>query len=267
MMAAVISFFIILMISLIIVRIATVLLTLTGISREAAKFQARSAFTGTGFTTSEAEYVVSNPFRRRIIMALMLLRNAGFVTVISTMTLSFVNTQTPRDVLIRIGLLAGGALLLLLISRLRVFDRVLSFIVERALKKITSIRVGDYASLLNLESNYEISQFIIHPDSWMNDKNLTEMKLSDEGVLVLGIRRSNGSFIGTPRGETYIHQGDKVIMYGQEDVLKSVGDRRAGLEGDIEHEEGVQKYHHWKEYDRRKTPREKPSIIKRVFKR
>ncbi|MFP4385137.1 MAG: TrkA C-terminal domain-containing protein [Spirochaetia bacterium] len=266
-MAAVISFFIILIISLFIVRIATVLLTLTGISREAAKFQARSAFTGTGFTTSEAEYVVSHPFRRRIIMSLMLLRNAGFVSVISTMILSFVNTQTPRDVIIRIGLLGGGALLLLLISRLRVFDRMLSTVVERSLKKFTSIRVGDYASLLNLESNYEISQFIIQEDSWMNQKNLMEMKLTEEGILILGIRRSNGSFVGTPQGGTYIHQGDKIIMYGQEDVLKSVGNRKSGPEGDRDHEEGVKKYHHWREYDRREASRDRPSLIKKVFKR
>ena len=64
----VIAFLTVLGLSLFITRLATIALTYTGLSREAARFQARSAFTGTGFTTSEAERVVDHPVRRRIIM-------------------------------------------------------------------------------------------------------------------------------------------------------------------------------------------------------
>jgi len=60
-------------ISLLITRVATVAFVLTGMSQEAARFQARSALTGTGFTTTESESVVGHPVRRRIVMALMLL--------------------------------------------------------------------------------------------------------------------------------------------------------------------------------------------------
>ncbi|MGA7878047.1 MAG: hypothetical protein WCA08_20480 [Desulfoferrobacter sp.] len=56
----VIAFLTVLVISLIITRLETVALSLTGLSEEAAKFHARSAFTGTGFTTSEAEKVVNH---------------------------------------------------------------------------------------------------------------------------------------------------------------------------------------------------------------
>jgi Trk-type K+ transport system membrane component len=40
-----------LLLSLLITRIATIALSVTGLSRETARFQARSAFTGVGFTT------------------------------------------------------------------------------------------------------------------------------------------------------------------------------------------------------------------------
>jgi hypothetical protein len=52
--------------SLLITRVATVILTATGMSRQAARFQARSAFTGAGFTTSESEQVVDHPVRREL---------------------------------------------------------------------------------------------------------------------------------------------------------------------------------------------------------
>ena len=66
-MTAVISFLVVLFISLLVVRIAGVALTVTGMPREAARFEARSAWSGTGFTTTQSEQIVRHPLRRRIV--------------------------------------------------------------------------------------------------------------------------------------------------------------------------------------------------------
>ena len=55
-------------VSLLVVRVATEALVLTGLSRDLARFEARSAFTGTGFTTQDSAKVTNDPVRRRIIM-------------------------------------------------------------------------------------------------------------------------------------------------------------------------------------------------------
>ena len=78
-MVAIFSLLLVLVFSLLITRIATIALTYTGLSRQSAKFQARSAFTGVGFTTSESEKVVNHPVRRRILLLMMLIGNAGIV--------------------------------------------------------------------------------------------------------------------------------------------------------------------------------------------
>ena len=62
-MLAVVSLLLIITLSLLMTRIASVALVHTGLSREVARFQARSAFSGVGFTTSEAESVVAHPVR------------------------------------------------------------------------------------------------------------------------------------------------------------------------------------------------------------
>ena len=67
-MVAVVSLLLVLGTSVILIRVAAVALESTGLSRDAARFQARSAFTGVGFTTAEAENVVVHPIRRRIVM-------------------------------------------------------------------------------------------------------------------------------------------------------------------------------------------------------
>src|SRR5204863_1437497 len=74
--------------SLLITRVGTTALVHTGLSREVARFQARSAFFGVGFTTSESESVVNHPVRRRIVLWLVLLGNAGIVTVLASVVLS-----------------------------------------------------------------------------------------------------------------------------------------------------------------------------------
>ena len=89
-MIPIITLLIIITLSLIVTRIASIALTFTGLSRDAARFQSRSAFSGSGFTTSESELVVGHPVRRRIIMLLMLLGNAGIITIIATLLASFV---------------------------------------------------------------------------------------------------------------------------------------------------------------------------------
>ena len=107
----IIAFLTVLALSLILTRVATVALTMTGLSEEVAKFQARSAFTGTGFTTKEAENVVNHPVRRKIIGMLMIIRSAGLVTIILSLILSLTGYPKGIQVLMRMAWLAEQALM------------------------------------------------------------------------------------------------------------------------------------------------------------
>jgi Trk-type K+ transport system membrane component len=63
-MFALISLLVVVSLSMLVIRIGTRALGMTGMSKEAAAFQSLSAFSGTGFTTGEAEMVVTSPERR-----------------------------------------------------------------------------------------------------------------------------------------------------------------------------------------------------------
>lgn len=89
-MNSVITLLVALTLSLLVNRIATVMLTHTGLSRDSARFQSSSALTGVGFTTRESQAVVDHPVRRRILMALMLIGNSGIITVMAVW-----NGETP----------------------------------------------------------------------------------------------------------------------------------------------------------------------------
>lgn len=239
-MIALISFFVILILSLSMVRIAGVMLEMTGLSRDAAIFQARSAFTGTGFTTRESEMILSHPLRRRIVMSLMLIGNLGLVTFVSSLVISFMKAQSSREMAVNGAILMGGLLTLFFISRSKLLDRILSKIITRLLKRWTKLHARDYDGLLNLSGDYEVIRSKVDAGGWYADRSLAELKLSDEGILVLGIYRHDGYFLGSPRGETVLYAGDDLVMYGREERIRSIGSREAGEKGDEEHRQAVE---------------------------
>jgi K+/H+ antiporter YhaU regulatory subunit KhtT len=234
-MFAIFTLLIVITLSIIINRVATIALIHTGLPRESARFQARSALTGAGFTTNESESVVSHPVRRRIILILMLIGNAGIVTAISTLILTFVNRGDDTSMLLRVSLLISGTSILLYLSQSKWVDKRLSNIIDKFLKKYSSLKVQDYASLMHLSKDYRLAELAVQEKDWISEKTLKDAQLSQEGLLVLGVKRSNGKYIGAPRGSTMISAGDILIVYGRLDEIKNVDIRRKTKYGDKAH--------------------------------
>jgi len=226
-------------VSLVITRLATVALAMTGLSREAALFQARSAFTGTGFTTGESEKVVNHPVRRRIVMVLMIVRSAGLVSVVISLILSFAGAAREADRLIRLLWLIGGVAGLLVVTRLPIVDRGMERVIGWALSRWTDLDVRDYARLLKLSGDYTVTEMGVREGDWVSGKALRECDLGGEGVTVLGIERSDGGYVGAPHGATSIESGDTLILYGRSDALRELDRREAGGSGDRAHDEAV----------------------------
>lgn len=243
-MPAIISLFVAVTLSLLVTRIASEALTLTGLSRQSARFQARSAFTGSGFTTEESEGVVNHPVRRRIIMWLMFLGNAGIVTVISSVVLTFVTTARSNQWMLRILLLVLGLALLSVLIRHRGFNRYLNRLVRWALRSWTNLDVRDYANLLHLKGEYRVMELQVNPSDWLANKQLHQLRLKAEGIMVLGIQRRDKTYVGAPNGSTYIRPFDLLILYGRKTALLELDSRRDDLTGEIAHEKAVkiQKY-------------------------
>ncbi|QDV40535.1 TrkA-C domain protein [Stieleria neptunia] len=241
-MVGVISLLVTLTLSMIVTRVAAMALMFTGLSREAAKFQARSAFTGSGFTTQESEMVVSHPVRRQIVMLLMLLGNVGIATVAATVMVSVMSTSnsTWQTQVLLFTILIGGITFLWVFFSSRWVERHMNRVIAWLLKTFTDLDVRDYVSLLELSRGYAVTEMLVEPRDWMAGKSLASLRLSDEGILVLSIRREGGIFQGTPRGDDVVHPGDVLILYGDLDDVERLDKRRAGFRGDQEHAMSVE---------------------------
>lgn len=240
-MIAAASLIVVVVVSLLITRVATVVLTLTGLSRESARFQARSALSGVGFTTSEAEGVVNHPVRRRVVMLLMLLGSAGIVTVVGALIISLGNADAGERA-DRLALLVGGLLALWLVARSQWVDRRLSSLIARMLNRVTDLDARDYSALLHLSADYTVLEMAVQEGDWIAGRALAELKLRDEGVLVLGLTRPDGTWIGAPRFDTTIQAGDTLVLYGRTPRLAELDRRPAGPRGDEMHELAVEEH-------------------------
>jgi hypothetical protein len=237
-MGALLSVFAVLGISVIVTRVGAAALIHTGLARDAARFQARSAFLGVGYTTAEAEAIVNHPVRRRIAGGLILLGNVGVVSAGASLVLSFTRA-TGTQAAQRAALLAAGLILLVLIVRSRPVDAAMSRLIARALRRWTDLDVRDYASLLELDGDYGVMELQVEDGDWLAGRTLSESALRDEGVVVLGIHPAEGGYLGAPAGDTRIRPGDGLLVYSRSHRLCELDERRHGDAGDLAHLDAV----------------------------
>ena len=237
---AIVSLLLVVFLSILITRIGSIALTHTGLNRESARFQARSAFSGAGFTTSESEMVVNHPVRRKIVMVLILIGNAGIVAAMSSLILTFVRQGTATTLSVRIVILVIGIVMLWAFASSQWVDRRLSQIVEHLLQQYTRMEIQDYASLLHLTGEYRLAELTINPSDWIEGKKLSESRLRDEGINLLGIKKPDGRYIGNPTPETRLKERDCLVLYGRIDAIKALDKRKVGVFGDIEHHQAIE---------------------------
>nr|CBH37259.1 conserved hypothetical membrane protein, containing TrkA-C domain [uncultured archaeon] len=207
-------------ISFLIVRASAIALMMTGMDRKRAVFQALSAFSGTGFTTKEAEFVVNHPVRRRVISWLMILGNAGIVTVIITATSSIV-TSTGYLLTVDVLILLVGIYLIYKIATHKGFIRRWESFIEEKLVKSTAFEEGATEDLLHLLEGYGLVRAIITENSSLIGNSLSESGLSEKGLLVLGIERGK-NWIPIPKAKEAIQEGDRIVVYGPLEVLRAL---------------------------------------------
>jgi hypothetical protein len=210
------------LISFIIVRIGGFALQLTGIEPEVARFQALSAFSGTGFTTREAERVVGHRMRRRIVTILIILGNAGTVTVIATLVASFTQVEGYAWFFVRLAIIVGGIVgLYQLIIRSNVGQRIVDWMQRPIVHRI--LRAAPAAEeVFHVEKDWAISLVTIKGSSKSSGLSVADIT-GERDIEILGINRA-GTYLTRPDKEEKIAQGDRLLVYANRKAVKRILD-------------------------------------------
>lgn len=217
-MYAVATFLVVSVITLAFGQLATGALIATGVPPEIAAFQARSAFSGAGFTTTEAENVVNHPTRRRIIAATMFAGSLGTPTLVVTVLLGFV-APGPGSTVERVLVVVSGAFLIVV----TVLNRaVRSWLVgvgnrytERRLRPALGHRVEE---IVSLGDGFVVGVVRLEADPEPTARSLRSLAHSLSGLTVLGLR-SAGRYVGEPPVDHDLHAGDELIVHGHRDRI------------------------------------------------
>ncbi len=205
-------------ISMMIVRAGAIALMMTGMDFEKAKFQALSAFSGTGFTTHEAERVVNNLRRRKIVSWLMIMGNAGIVTVIVTATSSF-NMVKGLGVGLNGLVLLFGIWLIYIIAKHSPLARYWE---EFAQSRLERMKIFDDDStvdeLLHITEGYGVVRIQLFEGSHFIGQTLSEINNNLEESYILGVEQ-NKEWLPTPRLNRKIKEGDYLVIYGKVENL------------------------------------------------
>ena len=223
-MGSFLALVVIVLLSLLVVRLGSNALVLTGMSRSVARFQAASAFFGVGFTTSEAELVVKHPVRRRIILHLIIAGNIGLTSVMATLIVTIVVGAQDgiSKTLLWLGITVLTLLVMALVLNLRIIRNPLDRLMRFSILKAGMNYVANYDDLLNLEDGFVVMDAKLKEDHDWVDQQLCEARPADSGVIVLGLYHENGEFTGAPNKHLQMKAGDVLTVYGKREDIQSV---------------------------------------------
>lgn len=217
MIVSFIALAVIVVLALLVVQLGANALTLTGMSQTAARFQAASAFFGVGFTTQEAEMVVSHPIRRRIILHLIIAGNIGITSALATLIVTLMRNDPD-------GLAGWMALLLIIASVVAIglllnvsfIKKPLDSLMTRALKRSGMVRALDYDVLLRVKQGFSVAEVELFDGHPFVGYELGESRPADRGIVILGIHRKEGGFVGAPGRHEQLGTGDLIMVYGSD---------------------------------------------------
>jgi hypothetical protein len=205
-------------ISFLIVRAAAVLLIVTGMEPSRARFQALSAFTRTGFTTREAETVVRNPSRRRVIIWLMILGNAGIITVMVTATSAFVQSH-GIFIGLNLALLIFGIAAIWLLARYSGLGVRWERFIIRKFSRSAETEDLFCEDLTHLAEGYGLQRVTVSPGSRLAGRSVGRLG-GGRSYRILGLERDT-DWLPLPRASEVVRPGDSLILFGRLVELRS----------------------------------------------
>jgi len=203
---------------LLLTELMAIILKVTGMDIEKARFQIISIITHTGFTTKESELIVKHSTRRKLANYLMLISYIGQASLFS-LFYTIVNKQ--RGFLNIFIIILSMAIIILLITKNKRLFLKLELIIEKYLsKKIANkVRRKTLEEILHLDEDYEVTEFVVKLDSKLCNICLKDLK--GESIKILLIDKGD-KLISFPKGTDIMEQCDKVVIYGKKNELKEL---------------------------------------------
>lgn len=191
--------------------------TQAGLPPEAARFEARSALTGAGYTTNEAEMVVRDPAARNAASLLFLLGFIGPATVLGLFGFGFL-VPTEDSQAAEWTVLIGSLVVLWVLERIGLITRVSRMPARLAAHLLFRSQVTEIWTVIG---DHAFGAVRVPPDSAFVHQRARSL-FHERDVMVLAIERpanSEAERIVRPQDDTEVQPGDQLIVFGKRTEL------------------------------------------------
>jgi len=192
--------------------LGSILFEVTGMERRKARFQALSAITATGFTTTEAESVVNHPKRRNIATWLILLGTTGLIALIIAVML-FVRYAVAAPSSSHIIIMVITIVAIVVLIRSGAVNRLTDGIV-RLIRKRKPASYLPAEEIVHQVGSYGVARLAVSEKIIETTPNLRNTGLTERGVTILAIERMDTA-IPFPRDDEKLVAGDYLLCYGK----------------------------------------------------
>jgi Trk K+ transport system NAD-binding subunit len=76
--------------------------------------------------------------------------------------------------------------------------------------------------VLRLHAGFEVAELAIEPGSPLAGHALRDGGLTERGLVVLGVSRDDGSYLGAPSGDVVLHPSDVLTIYGRDADVRAL---------------------------------------------
>ena len=201
------------------------LLRITGLTNEKAKFQAISLLTSCGFTTSESEIIANDRARRKIAIVAMVTGYSFSVIIVSLLfnvliSLNQAQTSSTLKVILIAAAIFVGLIIFFQLPFIKKFNERL--IAKIALKVIQRKQYENTITILDSYGKDAICEIMINnlPEIF-EDKKLSEVRVRDTYKLnMLMIKRKNKVVDITKN--TIVQYHDVIVVFGPYQNIKDL---------------------------------------------
>jgi len=207
------------------IEIFTVLFRLTGLTKSKSRFQVISLFTNSGYTTQEAELVMSNHVRRRLANTTMLFGYILNVTVISVLIniIMALGSSASQDVWTFVLIVGGFFIGLFIISRIKFVDVFFQMIIKGIAVFFIYSKDTNVIEILDNYDQKSIAEVSIRnlPDVLVNSPLRENGMKANYGIQVLAIKRGK-TMITDVSGDEILLTDDLVVVFGKIRKIKDL---------------------------------------------
>jgi hypothetical protein len=201
----------------------SIALEATGMERARAHFQALSALTGTGFTTRDAEDIVSHPRRRSIASWLMFFGNAGIVLFV-ILLIFYVGAHLASLSLVTVGVLIAPIIIILALIWFGVVDKLGTKLAN--LFKRSGYFTSELSSreTIHHAGDYSIARLTMGRKAPEVGCKISDISLAKHNITILAIERGERT-LPFPEAKEIVLAGDHLLCYGKTDVISEASQK------------------------------------------